>query len=397
MNRDGSLALLPNLPVVRNADGTVVLTRKFTDGMALFQRYWDGRLVAVMEPTEAPTNNLDNFQVRPEDLPFGLEIVPFTSPKLREVLEEFDIVYGGVDYHLNHLSRLCRSIGVPCIYGAEYSLKTRRQIIQAEEPSVLRRWRRYVWEWNQERHQRKAIRAATGIQCNGTPVYKAYRGLTKHPFLFFDTRVTEEMIIKPGDLSARLKYLMQGHPLRLAFSGRLIPMKGADHLPKFARDLRRRGVEFELFVCGSGPLDNAIREGVREYGLQDVVHLKGVLDFATGLLPLVRNRIDLFICPHPQGDPSCTYLETLACGVPIVGYANEAFQGILERAPIGRGVPLNNIEALARAVQALDEDRHALSTYSTQALDFAQQYTFEQISRARIDHIRLCRDAIARL
>lgn len=32
---------------------------------------------------------------------------------------------------------------------------------------------------------------------------------------------------------------------------------------------------------------------------------------------------------HRQGDPSCTYLETYACGMPIVGYNNQAHQGIL--------------------------------------------------------------------
>ncbi len=116
------------------------------------------------------------------------------------------------------------------------------------------------------------------------------------------------MIISRAKLSQRLESFAAGRPIRLAFSGRLIAMKGADHLPRIAAELRRLGVPFEMTICGDGDLRPKIATEVARAGLDACVKLPGVLDFAQQLTPLLQDEIDLFVCPHRQGDPSCTYL-----------------------------------------------------------------------------------------
>ena len=61
----------------------------------------------------------------------------------------------------------------------------------------------------------------------------------------------------------------------------------------------------------------AMRMAFSRYELWGEVQFRGNLDFKHRLVPLLQNEIDLFVCPHVQGDPSCTYLETMACGVPL--------------------------------------------------------------------------------
>ncbi len=161
--------------------------------------------------------------------------------------------------------------------------------------------------------------------------------------------------------------MKDGRPLRLAFSGRLIRMKGADHLPLVARELKRRQVPFELTICGDGALADGLRQQIRSFGLEDCVRMRGVLDFANELMPFVKQEVDAFVCCHRQGDPSCTYIETMSCGVPVVGYENEALAGLLRRVPAGVGVPMDDVSSLANALARLHADRPSLATMSRRA------------------------------
>jgi glycosyltransferase involved in cell wall biosynthesis len=116
--------------------------------------------------------------------------------------------------------------------------------------------------------------------------------------------------------------------------------------------------------------------------------MRGVLDFANELLPFVKREVDVFVCCHRQGDPSCTYIETMSCGVPVVGYANEALAGLLQRVPAGISVPMNDAVALADVIARLATQRDTLSEMSRQALEFAAENTFEETVRKRIAHLQ---------
>jgi glycosyltransferase involved in cell wall biosynthesis len=388
LSANPELAVLPNLRAVSRPGGRVVLTRKFVSGMQEYAKLWGGPLVAVMEPISDPSSSLDNVEVDPTSLDFGVEVLSYDSPDLAARLKRSAVVFGGVSHRQNHLADLGRALSVPVVFGTEYTLRTRLQIIATETPDRLRRLRRNVWEWRQERRQRRAIRLAQGIQCNGTPTYAAYRELSPDPLLFLDTRTTEDLFIASAALERRLARLAGGAPLRLAFSGRLNAMKGADHLTRVAQKLRERGVPFELAVCGDGPLAADMARDVERLGLSAQVKLRGVLDFRSELVPFVSESVDLFVCCHRQGDPSCTYLETFACGVPIAGYANEAFAGLLELADVGVATPLDEPGALAAAIARLAADRERLAELSRKSLGFAREHSFEGEFRRRIAHLR---------
>src|SRR5580704_7037205 len=383
-----SLVILPSIGAVPHPDGQITITRKFLDGVAEMARHWDGPVEVILPPIEATTDNLDSVRIDPREVGVTVKVVPFEAQQLMPELAEAGIVLATVYYLLNDAAKWCRQVGVPCVYVSEYTLETRLQILGAEVSNPLIRARRRFWEYGQERKIRAGLRLAAGVQCNGTPTYDAYRSLCARPLLFFDGRVERRMLISPDELAPRLEYLRTGRPLRLAFSGRLIRMKGADHLPLVARELKRRKVPFEMTICGDGVLAGDMRQQVASFGLEDCVRMLGVLDFANQLVPLVKREVDVFVCCHRQGDPSCTYIETMSCGVPIVGYANEALDGILRRTPVGSGVPIDDVSALADAIARLHADRESLAAMSRRALDFAADNTFEETFRKRIEHLQ---------
>ncbi|MEE4298815.1 MAG: glycosyltransferase, partial [Pseudomonadales bacterium] len=157
--------------------------------------------------------------------------------------------------------------------------------------------------------------------------------------------------------------------------------------------LKQRGIAFEFHICGDGSQADFIRQEVQRYGLEGDVVLHGALDFKAELLPLIRNEVDLFVCCHRQGDPSCTYLETMACGVPIVGFLNEAFEGLLELGDFGHGVPIDDVRALADLIVELDHSRNRIAELSRNALAFSREHSFERTFARRIEHMRRIRVA----
>jgi glycosyltransferase involved in cell wall biosynthesis len=377
------MAAMPN--------GTVVLTRKFLEGAEEYLRYWPGPMTVLAEADATVSDNLDNIRFDVSQLPFKLKLVNFAELDGEAELTGAAIVLASAGHQQNHVASLCNRIGVPCVYVTEYSLRTRQQVVDAGTRNWLLRLRRRFWERGQERRQRAAIAVAQGVQCNGTPTFEAYRGVNSNALLFFDTRVTQEMLATSEEVDRRLAGCMSGRPLRLLFSGRLIAMKGADDLVLVAKHLKELGVAFELTICGDGELADRMKASIVAHDLSRQVRLAGVLDFHRELVPKVKHETDVFVCCHRQGDPSCTYLETMGCGVPIVGYDNEAFAGVVAASGSGWSVPMNQPRLLARRIQELDMDRLQIAQVSRKSLAFAAQHSFEATFRKRIEHLQSAR------
>jgi glycosyltransferase involved in cell wall biosynthesis len=181
--------------------------------------------------------------------------------------------------------------------------------------------------------------------------------------------------------------LSQGKPLRLAFSGRLIEMKGADHLITLAHLLKKETFPFSMTIYGTGDLEDEMKKSIRTHQLEHYVSMRGAVDFYNTLIPDLKNNIDLFISLHRQSDPSCTYLETLSCGIPVVGYKNKAFAGLLELADIGWGAKLNDLDEIKRIIIHLDKNRVIISEKSKNSIAFARLHDFETTFNKRVNHL----------
>jgi len=390
MTASRELVLLLSLTSAEVGPNEILLTKKVIAGLERYAQLWHGTVRVVLGPGGGTSGNLDDVIVDRRTLPFTVNVLPLGSAAMRESLRGAALIVGGADYRLNGSAKFCRDINVPYVFNSEYTLRTRWQIAKAERNDTLRFARRLAWEWQQERAFLQEVKLASGAQCNGTPTYDAYEPHAKSALLYFDTRTEQDMLATPEQLTRKAQRRSTGGPLRLLFSGRLSPMKGADHLPAVARELVAQGVDFQLDICGAGPCEAQMRAEVAEAGLGERVRFRGVLDFHRELVPLVCDEIDLFVCCHRQGDPSCTYLETLACGVPIAGYANEAFVGLLQRVDAGWQAPIDDARALARAIARLLHDGGAdqLTRKSERALAFAKLHTFETTFERRIEHFR---------
>ena len=389
MSSPANLVITPAIKAIAKSNGKVIVTKKFIDGIIEYQKYWDGSVTVLIEDTSSASENLDNVEVAPGDLPFKLEVIDYNMLGIRLTAQPNTIVMTSDDATKNryHYAEVCRSINIPVVYVTELSLKTRLQIVDSNTPNPLRRLRRYHWEYLQKNKERRAIALVQGVQCNGTPTFKEYVKVQPKALLFFDSRVAVDMYATDADLMNRNSYLLKNAPLRLLFSGRLTPIKGVDHLVLVAQHLEKLGVSFRMEIVGEGILKESMMRQVEKAHLSDKIKFLGNLDFKTELMPHVIANADIFVCCHRQGDPSCTYLETMSCGVPIVGYDNEAFTGLVEYARSGWLVKMNRPDLMARKIRDLSNNRQEIIASSRQALSFSRQHSFESTFRNRITHM----------
>jgi len=359
--------------------------RKFYDGVLAYAKHWLGllRLIIRLENTKPPQFGLVQFS----ESSFPAKVVVIGCDEVIDSshVDDVDIILASGDSFIDlNLAALCRQRKVKCIYAIEYILETRLQIIAINDLSYWRKLKPIVWLLLMERKRLQAFRLSDGLQTNGTPAYDAYASLVPNSLLYFDTRCTLSMCITDIELDARLVYLDKQAPLRLGFSGRLIRMKGADHLIEIAYQLHKRQVPFSLDIFGDGDLYSDMQEKIDKLGLSAQVRLRGAIDFASELVPFTKSELDLFVCCHRQSDPSCTYMETYACGVPIIGYNNRAHEGMLKCQDVGWSVKMNDVEDLVDKIVWLNSHRNEIKSKAFNAANFAREHTFESTFQRRI-------------
>ncbi|MBA2849523.1 glycosyltransferase family 4 protein [Thermosulfuriphilus ammonigenes] len=163
----------------------------------------------------------------------------------------------------------------------------------------------------------------------------------------------------------------------LGYIGQLIHRKGIDILLKALSSLR--GLNFRLFVVGSGPLRERLEEMARDLGLSDRVVFTG---YRADRLQLLRG-FDLFVLPSRlEGIPRCL-MEAMAMGKPVIAsdidgcralIPNDGIQGLL--------FPAQDAQALARRIDYLAHHPEEARLMGGRAREFIRiYYSAERMAR----------------
>jgi len=385
--RHRELVLMPSLGAYPGPNGELFLTRKYLEGANEYAKSWPGPVTSLVALRTTPTSDMDHVDAREGEWATSLELRPTRTEALGERLKHSALVFPFLSPSEAKTYALCKAAGVPIVFGSEYSPRTEMQIIDSECRNPLRRLRRKIWTIQAERTRLRMLKEAAGLQCSGTPCFDHYRNHNPNTLLFFDNRVRQSDVISPEVLEAKLAQRTSNVPLRLVFGGRLIAMKGVLDLPLVAAELRRLNVAFKLDIYGTGTLQTALEQLIGRLDLRDHVFMKGVMDFREGWIPMLKRDADLFVCCHPQGDPSSTYPEVMSCGVPIAGYANEAFEGIVRESGCGWVTPMKQPRLLAAKIAELDANREAIAAAARRGREFALVNAFEPTFERRTNHL----------
>lgn len=142
------------------------------------------------------------------------------------------------------------------------------------------------------------------------------------------------------------------NPLRVAFVGRLIPVKGVTMLLEAVERFRRIH-PVEVLLAGSGPLELVLRREVSGRGLDACVCFKGSLP--PPQIAELLSTAHLLCLPSVRESGGAVLLEAMACARPIVavGYGGPA--EIVDET-VGRVLPPEGRETVVQGLQAVFDD-----------------------------------------
>jgi colanic acid/amylovoran biosynthesis glycosyltransferase len=376
----------------RLRDGVFHVDRKFHTGMQEFLTRLDVPVVTlhpelpperdgeVMDLVALPQRELGylarTVPVGPDNQP-----VPAARDRLRATLRQARLLYGwGLGAH-----RIARQLGVPYVPVVEYNVKSTLVFASAAADGVVRKVRKRAGALHFFlTDQVPMMRRAVLLHCNGYPIFEESRWLNRRRLLYLDSRMRAGMIIEEAALQRRLVERRHRRP-RLLFSGRFEPAKGALDVVLVAAACKRRGLDFEMHLYGQGSERPAMDRAVREHGLSANVFVHEAIPYPQ--LVEVARASDLFVCCHVQDDPSCTYLESLGCGLPIVGYGNAMWRAMCADSRAGLVTPPGAPAATAEALARLLADPDRVDELSRQARRFAVDHAFEREFSRRIDSL----------
>jgi glycosyltransferase involved in cell wall biosynthesis len=139
------------------------------------------------------------------------------------------------------------------------------------------------------------------------------------------------------------------------FVGRLVEGKRPQDAVSAFANLPEE-LDATLYVCGTGPMRDALEGLATTEGVRDSVEFLGHVEYDG--MPAVYRSADLLVLPsRTEGFPR-TVLEAFASGVPVVSSRLEQIAPVVERA--GVTVPLGDVEGYVAAIGQVLNQRDRL-------------------------------------
>ncbi|WP_303904036.1 glycosyltransferase [Thiohalomonas denitrificans] len=140
---------------------------------------------------------------------------------------------------------------------------------------------------------------------------------------------------------------------RIAFVGRLVPIKRPDRFLDVAKKLSaRRPGRYEFYIFGDGPLRSETENYLKSHHLVETVHCMGFReDIATCLA-----EMDMLLMVSDHEGLPMTLLECLALGVPVIARGVGGIPQVLGNGDAGRIVEDDGSDSVLQAVLELERD-----------------------------------------
>jgi colanic acid/amylovoran biosynthesis glycosyltransferase len=357
--------------------GLLTVDRKFHVGMLRYAELIRSPIMTINPPLMAGQQIMDQIEIPVAELTYRIQTT-FDPAHTVSAIKAARLVYG----YENSMqaATIAREYGVPYIMILEYDLQTKMTETASHVANPLRRViRRARSAAYYFRKLLPEIRRSHSLHCNGYPIFEATAPYNANRLLYLDSRMSADMLITDQELKERLDN-QKSRPLSLLYSGRYEPMKGALDAVKVGLECIKRGLPIEMHCYGQGSQMMAMKKLAAE----STIKIHPAIPYPE--LVKISHSFDAFVCCHIQNDPSCTYLESMGAGLPIVGYANRMWKGVLDASSAGYASPMHRPARVADGIAALSNSAQ-LRNLSLKALEFAKSHTFDREYQKRVDAI----------
>jgi len=177
--------------------------------------------------------------------------------------------------------------------------------------------------------------------------------------------------------------------INILFLGRIEERKGLIYLLKAYEILTKKFSNLRLIIVGEGPLRNDLENWVKINKLTNVI-FEGEISESKVLS--YYSTCDIFCSPAIFGESfGLVLVEAMACGKPVVAFANEGYQQVLK----GKGAKFlakpRDYKTLAKKLEILIKNPKLRKEMGEWGQTEAQKYSWPQIAEKVLNFYRLCK------
>jgi len=232
--------------------------------------------------------------------------------------------------------------------------------------------------------QRK-INGIIGVASLNLKIFKKYPG----PKVVIPNGVDIEEFNPGAPKIKKFLSLEQDRKINILFVGRIEKRKGLIYLLKAYRILIKKFPHLRLIIVGEGNLKEDCQKWTRKHRLGEV-YFEGQV--AQEQIPAYFNTADIFVSPAIFGESfGLVLLEAMACGVPIVAFANQGYKEFLKGKERGAFLaPPKNHKVLAKKIEILIQDESLRKKMGKWGITEAQKYSWSKIADQVLAFYKLC-------
>ena len=196
-----------------------------------------------------------------------------------------------------------------------------------------------------------------------------------------DTSFLSHEIVPAEMVRARTERLLaRREPLRLAFCGRLVDIKGVDIAIGLVAQARRAGADIAFDIIGGGPEAGPLHRLAADLGVAEAVHFHGAMPYGPALLQRLAQAHALLFTSRIDETPRMIF-DGYAAGLPLVA---RRMDYVLERADAEQAAVLlpsdlsgQQADAVAVLVE-LDRHRERLADLTDRAVAAAHEHAADR-------------------
>ena len=165
--------------------------------------------------------------------------------------------------------------------------------------------------------------------------------------------------------AARRQFGLSENDLVFSISARLNPVKGHKYLVEAVSKLPDR-TNLKFLIAGTGPEEEALKQMVKEQGLQDSIIFTGFLSDVSNLLYATDVLLN---CSYGTEACSLAILEAYSLGIPCIATDYGGNPELVQTGINGIVFPTNDSSALADAITTVKETPALIAKYAKGAKD----------------------------
>jgi glycosyltransferase involved in cell wall biosynthesis len=187
----------------------------------------------------------------------------------------------------------------------------------------------------------------------------------------------DPMRFTPDGPNLRSNFNIEANEFVVLVARRLVPKNGVLDFAQSTSFLKNRN--FKILIAGDGSERDSIVGELKRSGMFDRTIFLG--NVSNTEMPNIYRSANLSILPSHMEATSITGLESISCGLPLVGTRVGGIPEIIKNGKNGFLIEKRSPEQLASAIDRCFENKDLLAGFSNYSLELSKNFVWDVIAR----------------